>query len=239
MTSPPEHEYLVIEIMDKKETKRLFILERTVGAPDLLDNVAGAPVHGLLHKIRLFMDSAITTLKSDSSTSMEEGSSVLGTLDKMTLISVQSADLISECTNNENMHSPALDRILGEGYVFSKPWFGQNLRHFKPGKPFSLFKLLVLANSVHQLHLDYILFHGQCYFYAALLYSDIQYNYGSRLSNENDELLEKFGRWNDFKVCNIDHDKDVVPLVKAFKEVYNREIVEVEKVSSFFQIEVS
>ena len=46
MCTSPEHEFLVIKTMDKKDVKRYFILECTVGSPELLDNMAGVAGHG-------------------------------------------------------------------------------------------------------------------------------------------------------------------------------------------------
>ena len=155
-------------------------------------------------------------------------------MDKITLISTQSANFISESSNKEDKHPPALDRILGEWHVYSKSWHGRNLWHFKTAKSFTLFELLVLANAAHELHPQYILLKEQCYFYSALIYSAIQHNYGAVLSNQNQDVIQSFGRWQGFKVSDVDHELYVVPLVKRFKEVYSREIVDIARVSSSY-----
>ena len=243
MSTSPEHEFLVIETTDKKDVKRYFILERTVGSAELLDNMAGVAGHGrrsLLQGLKALSNSTLNTLKMDSPTSMEEGSSNFSPMDKITLISTDSANFVSESSNKEDEHPPALDRLLGERHVYSKPWHGQNLRHFKPAKSLTLFELMVLANAAHELHPRYILLKEQCYFYSALIYSAIQHNYGAVLSNQNQDVIQSFGRWQGFKVSDVDHELYVVPLVKRFKEVYTREIADIARVSSsIFQTELT
>lgn len=268
MPNEPEHEYLVVETQDRLGKIKSLILERTVGSADNTQDVS--PGEGFLKLSKRLTQIACDTMISSSQpsylTSMEEGTvshtlSSLSPWDKVTVSSTRSADLLAESfkDNLQKLHkhklddlhdSPAFDQFLGENYVFSQKWHGQNVRHLKPMKKLSLFELAVLADVVHNEFPKYKLLKEQCYFFAGLIYSAIEYRFGVASSSshvstnqelvqiENSQLTNRYGRYNGVLVSNVEH-QDVVDIVLKYEIAYALEIAKVTLQSFRLQLEVS
>lgn len=264
MPVAPEHEFLVIETQDRLGKIKSLILERTVGLTqdaDITDQGRDTqPGDGfvkLLKKMKqIGSDAVISGSQASYLSSMEEGSmsntlsalSSLGPVDKATLLSTRSADILSDSlklTLDDHPDSSAIDQFLGERYVFSPNWHGQNIRHFKPKKTLSLFELAILADVVHNEFPKYTLLKEQCYFFAGLIYSVIEYRFGVASSSKSNEyqdrdlvqidgsrLSNKFGRWRGALISNVDH-REVLDIVSKYEVAY---ALEIAKVNLHFQI---
>jgi hypothetical protein len=247
MPSSPEHEFLVIETLDREGNRSSLILERTVDLQpnnadrhSITDISPGEGVLGLLSNIKRILT------RGSQQTDLEEGlirqSESLSIVDKASLLSAQSFNALSESLRAkvDSLHdSPAIDHFLGEKYVFSLNWHGQNIRHFKPKETLSLFELAILADVVHKTYPKYTLLKEQCYFYAGIVYSALEREYGisscssARLNEDrslvfidNSSLSNKFGRWKGVMVSSCD-DEDVSNVVQKFRDERSSEIAKV------------
>jgi hypothetical protein len=292
MPNSPEHEFLIIETQDRVGKKKALILERTVGlqretgdineifSPGealILERTVGlqretrdindifSPGEGLKSLFRKIKKIASETLASGTQLgSMEEGSvrQTLSIMDKVSMSSIQSADLLSESLKLiDDLHdSPAIDQFLGENYVFSANWHGQNIRHFKPKNPISLFQLAILADVVSKTYPKYTVFKEQCYFFSGLIYSALEYEFhiesssSTKLNTDQDHmdqgpvdqgaavdlvviddsrLSNRFGHYKKHMVTKVVHE-DVLDIVGKFRHAYG---IEIGKVSFLiFQI---
>jgi hypothetical protein len=255
MPRSPEHEYLIIETRDRLGNIKPLILERTVGLPGDGDtSVPSPPGEGPIRLYKQIKQIACETLMSGfdpNLASMEEGSlpkssfSSLSVIDRATLSSTQSADLLSESIRAklDDLHdSPAVDQFLGEKYVFSVNWHGQYIRHLKPKKPLSLFELAILADVVHTQFPKYKLLREQCYYFSGLIYSVIEFHFGVQDSSSSSEsatwdedqlvridgshLSNRFGRYKGALLTNIKH-QEVVEMVTKYEKAFDFEIAKV------------
>jgi hypothetical protein len=262
MPNSPEHEYLVVETRDRLGNIKCLILERTVRLPgdgDTDTDVASPPGEGLIKLMKKIKKIASESLMSGSDpdpilASMEEGSlphssfSSLSAIDRATIASTQSADLLSESIRvklDELHDSPAVDQFMGEKFVFSANWHGQNIRHLKPKKRLSLFQLVILADVVHMEFPKYKLLREQCFFFAALIYSTIEYHFGVNSSSstilsvvedpnhdlvhiENSRLSNRFGRYKGALLTEI-QPQEVVDMATKYEKMFDLEIAKVMK----------
>lgn len=261
MPLSPEHEFLVVETQDREGMKTSLILERTVelqretGDTDRINDIS--PGEGLIRLFKKIKRIACDTLTSGSQPSdlgsMEEGliRRPLSIIDKATMSSTQSFDVLSESLKLklDDLHtSPAVDHFLGENYVFSPNWQGRNIRHFKPKKKLSLLELAVLVDVVHQAFPNYTLLKEQCYFFAGLVYSALQYQFGisssssSKLNEDEDlvyiddsRLSNRFGCWKGELVSNVE-PQEVMDIVEKFGKAYTSEIAKVSL--KYFRLQV-
>lgn len=262
MPNSPEHEFLIIETQDRVGKKKALILERTVGLQRETGDINEifSPGEGLKSLFRKIKKIASETLASGTQLgSMEEGSvrQTLSIMDKVSMSSIQSADLLSESLKLiDDLHdSPAIDQFLGENYVFSANWHGQNIRHFKPKNPISLFQLAILADVVSKTYPKYTVFKEQCYFFSGLIYSALEYEFhiesssSTKLNTDQDHmdqgpvdqgaavdlvviddsrLSNRFGHYKKHMVTKVVHE-DVLDIVGKFRHAYGIEIGKITK----------
>jgi len=253
MPCDPEHEFLVIETLDRLGKVKPLILERTVsGDPNNMDTATTSPGDGFINltkKIKQITRRHFPGGQQYDLAAAEEGSilpslSSLSIIDKATVSLTQSADLMSESLKlqlEQLRNSPAIDQFLGENFVFAKRWHGQNIRHMKPEKTLSLYELAILADLVHKEFPKYSILKDQCFFFAALIYSAVEYRFGNSLTssaNLMDEtqdlvhidgsriLSNKFGRWKGALISSVD-DGEVLEIVRKYEEEYDSEISKV------------
>jgi len=239
MPNPPEHEFIIIETRDRLGKVKSLILERTVGLPGGSQSASPntSPGEGILSLIRQLLMPSSSTPES-----MEEGNiwrsfKSLSSYDQASLLAIHSAALVSDSLKGQaNDKSPAIDQFLGENYVFSQNWHGENVRHLKPLKTLSLFELGILADVVHNAYPEYNVLREQCYFFAGLIYSAIQHLFevsssSSSMLNENQDLVfiedskfsKKFGRFKGALIHNVERQM-VEDIAKKYKEAYDSEI---------------
>ena len=255
MPLSPEHEFLIIETQDREGTKTPLILERTVGLQretgetDRINDISPDGLNRLYKKIKRIASDALTSGNKLGSMEEETIRRTLTLMDRFTMSTTQSADLLSESLNlkiDEIHDSSAIDHFLGENFVFSSNWHGQNIRYFKPRKTLSLFQFAVLADVVSKSFPKYTLLREQCYFFAGLVYSAVEYEYGigsssSGLLNEDQDLVQiddsrlsnRFGRYKGALVSDVDR-QEVVDIVEKFRDAYASEIGKVN--ITIFQI---
>lgn len=252
MPTDPEHEFLVIETKNRLGISRHLILERTVGDHDpAMQNAS--PGDGFLKLSKKFTEAAYDTIaggRPEYHTSIEEGttsliSSSLNPIDKATLMSARSVDILSETFNlriDELNAAPAIDQFLGERYVFSSNWHGQNVRYLKPLKQLSLFELAILADTVNSRFPMYALLKEQCFFFSGIIFSAIQYRFGAATNpstnpsaNEDHDkvyvdktsrLSNRYGRWKGALVHSVDH-QTVVEVVTEYEKTCAVELTKV------------
>jgi hypothetical protein len=215
MPQSPEHEYLVVNTEDRDKTSRTYILERTVD-PSLGTVPGEARVTGV--KAVKQLCASVTTSSSGSSdlASVEEG---LAHIDRVTMSTVQAANIVSDSILDslDKMNTyQAVDRFLGQGYVYARGWHGQNLRLLKPSRPLSLFQLAIIAKVVHNQFGTYDVLKESCYFHAGVIYSVVRRHFGSASPEQEDP---KSGRFLGFKVQAV-NPEDVERVLGAFKEEY-------------------
>ena len=183
----PEHEFLIIETLDRWGKTRLFILERTVIA-----------------------------------------------------VNRPGRDIFEPMSDSDEVdNSPALDRILGEKFVYSAKWRGQNVQYFKPNR-LTLFELVLLAYVVDMLYPEYSQLGN--HFYASLVYAAVEKHFGVHPSKNADDsetqemvyiinshLSNKFGRWKGDKSLMVHRIEPQVvsDVINKYKEVYPQEITKV------------
>ena len=248
MPASPEHEFLVIETKDREGFVRPLILERTVrlqgdqDSADLESAQNTAPGQGARKLFERFQQIYRTMLPPGPESS-EEGSSLLpqtsptasalSLVDRLTTSSALSADLISQPLYSklfkEVRDTPAIDRFLGQDYVFSAEWQGQNIRHLKPGRPLSLFEFAILAEAVHSKFPLYSLLREQCYFFAGAVYSAVLHEFGADSEGPSGGLPQKYGRWGGALVSLVP-DAVVLEIVAEYRAKRDSEIL---KVGSF------
>ena len=230
MPNSPEHEFLVIETVDSSATKRLLILERTVGV------VGSSPEPGDAHsRLRsLYQD-----LSNASSATLTSEDNSLALLDRVTMSSAQSIHAVSTYAKDLSSKHEALDRFLGESYALSPTWQGQNMRFFKPTRKLLLYELAVLADLVHNLYPTYTLLGEQCYFFAGLVFLVAKHRFGRDADEgadlkyiKNSAKLGRFGRWKGAMVNHIE-EQVVASVDGMFQEEY---VKQVAQVSFFFGI---
>ena len=221
-----EHEFLVIETVDRQEEKRLFILERTVKNEDTSDTPCQRP--SIYEKLKNLAEKVYSkVVKSDSNESrLEQGKSLTSFKDDVTLLFAQSADLVSDSID-KSPATPANDRFLGERYVITAKWQGENMRYIKLNR-LSLYDLALLANAVHNIHPTYELLQNQCYYFADIVFNAVEQHFGVCAEDANkiqDGLVyvdgsclsNKYGRWRGVMI-NKTRPEDISLAIKTYKE---------------------
>jgi hypothetical protein len=255
MPKPPEHEFIILETLDKECTSRLFILERTIHNEQRPTITADRPDTKLYQKAKKLATTALSTLTqgADPLSLMEEGpahsssSSVasLSIIDTLSLSATQSADMVSDSLH-KSYNVPAIDQFLGENFVHRPQFAGQNVRYFKPNG-LTLFEFVLLAQVVHEAYPTYSLLGEQCYFYAGLVYDATEKYFGVCPSEKADKsgdvvyhidshLSNKYGRWNGIKVNRTDPEM-VLDVIEKYKKAHTQHIAEVILV--FVQISIT
>jgi hypothetical protein len=246
----PEHEFLVIETVDRSQETKLFILDRTVATrrqgsitpdptadpiADPIDPIADLEAHRrkIINRLKRFLDalSALISLPSDSQlTFMEEGSPSIDPLsitDKATLSLTETADLISDSLDLSD-NSEAFDRFLGQNHVNLARWQGETVGCLKPNN-LTLFELVLLAHVAHNLFPNYARLKQQCYFYAGLIFSAVEYRWCKlQHADETDSVGSpcqpyKSGRWKGFKVKRVDKT-EVLAAISKYDIVHSQTI---------------
>lgn len=153
-----------------------------------------------------------------------------------TLSPTQTADFLINSVD-ESPETPATDRILGQSYVISPTWSGQNLQYFHPNG-MSLFQFVVLAEVVHNLHptCSSSLLGKQCFFfYVDLVYTAAKHHFGSYPIHSNvdktqdlvyvydSHLSNKFVRYKGFKISKVTQEQ-VSEVITAFLNVHSEEV---------------
>jgi hypothetical protein len=225
----PEHEFLIIETLDRDKTLKRFILERMTSKTASTANFPGEDIRGT-KLIPMIKDLVSSICSSDDLSSeieaLEGGSARQSIKDKTFLMSVESAKVVSKSLDNKE-ETLAIDRFLGETKVFDRRWHGQIVQYFKPND-LTLFQLAAIANMVNILFPNYSKLDNHCYFYAALVYAvarDIGKirpsvnadEGGDLLYNIDSHLFDKFGRWKGLKVASVDPEL-VAQIVKLYKK---------------------
>lgn len=245
----PQHEFLVIETVDRfeRDKVRLFILERTMSSQDTVIDSVRDPSDRKLHTR---IATACSPLSADSNSSSkpeeEQPNRHTGTLtiaDKLTVASTQSADIISDALSNAQKY-PAKDRFLGGNAIRLKRWHKEIVNYFKP-KGLTLFQLAIIADCTHELYPDYSIFSHQCYFYAGVVYGAAEECFGMLPSKNADEsqgnlvhiidshLSDKYGRWNGVKVTMGPSDLEAVSAVVAlYKLRYDEKMLHVSNLKN-------
>jgi hypothetical protein len=241
MPCPPEHEFLILEVVNKKDTKakaKLLILERTIGNPESgYDTTDSQKTR--TSQVTKFLKDSYVTLTTGNDQWMEEGTKPLTARDKMSVISIQALNTSSESLN-KNQNSLADDLFLDEDFVFHPSRHGQCMKYFQPRQELSLFDLALIADAVHKQSLKYTPLKKNCYFYAAVVYAVAKVRFDPKKESEdessdiskNDEgtgfvyvshsrLSDRFGCWNGMMMDNINPE-----VVKEALELFESDHIE-------------
>lgn len=221
-THAPEHEYLVIETKDDADNRFHFILERNV-SEEITSSVSAEDTHRLQQSFDIFKRFLRTAMGSSELASLEEGTGQIS--DAFSVLSVESTDMMLDSLGKSGNRA-AVDQFVG-GDIFVKKYLGRVVQYFKP-KRLTLFELAVIAETVHLANPSYSLLKKQCYYYAALVYAVAELHAGVQLIESADKsqsdyvqirgsprLSNRYGRWNDVKVTNVDPNSLVVHAIFA------------------------
>ena len=143
--------------------------------------------------------------------------------------------------------SPATDQILGQNFVrTAKKWHAQIVQYLKPND-LTLFQLVFLACVVHKLYPKCSLPEEQSCFFAGLVYSAVEKQFGvCPLKNANEtkdlvyiidsHLSNNFFRWKGIMVHKFD-PQQVSEVISMYKEAYPQRIVKVFYLFMIIQIQ--
>ena len=250
MPQSPEHEFLVVETKNLGGAINTFILERTVRLPP--DDTSkpssssnpSKPGDGFnrlstrVHQIyRTIMPSAQPRPHSDDLEleSLEpllppqrppSPASQLSMIDRLTASAAISTQLVSESLRSnikDIQNSDAEDHFLGEDFVYSPEWLGENIRALIPKKSLSLFQFAVLAHAVHCRYPKYTLLREQCYFFAGLVYSAVAEEFGSDTPGPGSRLPQRYGRWAGAMVSHVDRG-EILNTLDEYRSMYLEQI---------------
>jgi hypothetical protein len=224
----PEHEFLIVETVDREGTKKHFILERMMSKILTIGNPPTEVYRGtkLLPLVKDLVNSICSS--DDELSNLESGTFGSSVPDKAFLTSIESVKVISEhLDKKEKLENVAIDRFLGEAKVFEKRWHGQIVQYFKPND-LTLFQLAIIADVINKLFPTYTSLDKHCYFFAALVYAIAKDVAKIRPSVNADEggdmrytidshLADRFGRWKGLKVASVDPEL-VYQIVKVYKK---------------------
>jgi hypothetical protein len=101
---------------------------------------------------------------------------------------------------------PAHDQFLGKDYVF-QTWYGMG-QHTVDIRPngLSFFKLMIIAQMVHDCTPEYLKFEKNCYWYCSTVYKACKLLYGKCLedgSNHHWDHAKILGWWNGLKASQM------------------------------------
>ena len=151
--------------------------------------------------------------------------SQLSMIDRLTASTAISTQLLSESlrSNLKDIHnSDAEDYFLGEDFVYSPEWLGENIRALIPRRPLSLFEFTVLAHTMHCRYPKYTLLREQCYFFARLVYSAVAHEFGSDDPGPGSKLPQRYGHWGGTMVSHVD-SAEVLDILAAYRQKYLEE----------------
>jgi len=218
---PPEHEYLLLEIIDQRrpdDTPHILVLERFASSV-IMPEVPREDSDSLEKLVATFKK---LLLRSSSLASLEEGRSSLH--DNFSLTSVEAADSLMKSLKKSSGNRLAVDHFVGGDIFADTRYHGQVLQYFKP-QNLTLFDLAIIAEVVHDANPYYEILNSQCYFYAALVYAAAEKFSTIPVSESADapqtELVEirgsylsnRYGRWRGLKVTKVDPDSLVVEAI--------------------------
>jgi hypothetical protein len=230
----PEHEYLVIDTIDKSGNHQFFGLERMgsdeghdAGPQDIPEDRSRNPGRKLKDSCSASCMDPLAALEQSSHLTSADCLQI--STDNITVSSVHSAALLLKSID-KSPGTPAIDRIFGQSYVVSPTRSGQNVQYFQPNG-MSLFQFAVLAEVVHNQHPTYSLLGAQCFFYAGLVYTAAKKIFGicPNLSTvgvayvTDSHLPDRYGRYKGVKVTEV-NSEDVSAAVTAYRIEYEDEV---------------
>jgi len=243
LKEPPQHEYFVIETIDRRENNliRRFLLERIIprnnhtvtNAEDTDTEDSDTEDNTLLGVRDIFQSSRSTSpsiLAEEGASTSHVPSPKLSVSDSATLAATKAAHSASE-SMDKNDKREALDRFLGESYVDDQRYLsGRYVKQIKP-KSLNLFELVVLAHVVHREGPKYTRLKNNCFWFTTTLFDLVISIFGNDISSTpEDTIREKRyrphdpdmpGRWMGLKITASDPRE-----IAAIKQKYKKEVAE-------------
>ena len=237
ITSSPEHEFIVLETVDKSDSHlvRQFILDRSFSrqikgstAPEP-DPAEEAQSHKIAQRIKRFVVALATLVSTPSAeqdlastkgseSSLQPHHSLSIIADKSTLSLTETASLVSD-TLDISEDFPAYDRFLGEINIYAPRWDGETIRTIQP-KNLTLFQLVVLSQITHMLYPTYSLLKHQCYFYAGIIFAAVEKNW--EIADQTKGVVDS-GRYKGFKIKRINRD-EVSNLISEYNNFHSQKV---------------